>query len=64
MSGEGETWPRALEAVAMRLATRAVGALLVTASGAGGADDNHASALAAVFVGRHFGMGDGVVGKW
>lgn len=31
-------------------------ALLVTAGGAGGADDNHASTLAAVLVGRHVGV--------
>jgi hypothetical protein len=37
------------------LAQRAVVALLVAASGAGGADDNHASTLAAVLVGRHIG---------
>lgn len=30
-------------------------ALLVAAGGAGGADDNHASTLAAVLVGRHVG---------
>lgn len=32
-------------------------ALLVAAGGAGGADDNHASTLAAVLVGRHVGDG-------
>lgn len=32
---------------------RALGALLVAAAGAGGADDNHATAFAAVLVGRH-----------
>lgn len=37
------------------LAQRAVVALLVAASGAGGADNNHASTLAAVLVGRHVG---------
>jgi hypothetical protein len=37
------------------LAQRAVVALLVAASGAGGADDNHASTLAAVLIGRHVG---------
>lgn len=36
-----------------RLAHGAVGALLVAASGAGGADDNHATALATVLVGGH-----------
>jgi len=38
-----------------RLAARAAVALLVSTGGAGGADDNHAGALAAVFVGRHGG---------
>jgi hypothetical protein len=44
------------------LAQRAVVALLVAASGAGGADDNHASTLAAVLVGRHVGDGGGCFG--
>ena len=34
---------------------RAVVALLVAAVGAGGADDNHATTLAAVLKGRHLG---------
>jgi hypothetical protein len=37
-------------------------ALLVAAGGAGGADDNHASTLAAVLVGRHVGDGGGCFG--
>jgi hypothetical protein len=37
-----------------RLARGTLGALLVAAAGAGGADDNHATALAAVLVGGHF----------
>jgi hypothetical protein len=38
-----------------RLAGRAVGALLVAAAGAGGADDDHATAFAAVLEGGHCG---------
>jgi hypothetical protein len=37
------------------LGQRAAVALLVAAAGAGGADDNHASALATVLVRRHVG---------
>jgi hypothetical protein len=37
----------------MLLGERAVIALLVSASGAGGANDNHATALATVLEGRH-----------
>ena len=35
------------------LAERAVGALLVAAAGAGGANDDHATALAAILKGGH-----------
>jgi hypothetical protein len=43
--------------VVIRLAARAVAALLVTASGARAADDNHASTLAAILGVRHvFGV--------
>lgn len=44
------------------LAERAVVALLVATGGACGADDNHASTLAAVLVGRHSGDVGDVVG--
>lgn len=36
---------------------RAVVALLVATASAGGADDNHATALAAVLKGRHIDLG-------
>ena len=39
------------------LGSRAVVALGVAAGGAGGADDNHATALTAVLESRHFGEG-------
>jgi hypothetical protein len=45
---------REIEDDAERLARGTLGALLVAAAGAGGADDNHATALAAVLVGGHF----------
>jgi len=48
--------------VSSHLAQRAVATLLVATGGAGGADDDHASALAAVLVGRHVG-GDGFGGR-
>lgn len=41
----------------IRLTQGAVAALLVAASGARGADDNHASTLAAVLGVRHLGDG-------
>jgi hypothetical protein len=46
------------------LAGRAFLALLVAAASAGGADNNHATALAAVFVGRHFGVVVVVMDVW
>jgi hypothetical protein len=44
---------REIEDDAERLARGTLGALLVAAAGAGGADDNHATALATVLVGGH-----------
>lgn len=43
------------EVEVMFLTGRTFLALLVATAGAGGADDNHATALAAVFVGGHLG---------
>lgn len=47
------TGPAGRDRTSLPLRGRAFGALLVAAAGASGADDNHATALAAVLVGRH-----------